>query len=50
MQRVNRVCLTGVASNWQGAPPRSGGQHEWQPSRPHLRVRPRFASLVPNAP
>ena len=25
MQQVNRACLTGVASKWQGAPPRSGG-------------------------
>ena len=23
-QRVNRACLYGVASKWQGAPPRSG--------------------------
>ena len=29
-QRVNRACLTGVASKWQGAPPRSGGRHEWR--------------------
>ena len=35
MQRVNRACLTGIASKWQGAPSRSGGRHEWQPSRPH---------------
>ena len=47
MQRVNRACLTGIASKWQGTPPRSRGQQEWQPSRPHPRVRPRFAFPLP---
>ena len=28
MRRVNRACLTGVASKWQSAPSRSGGRHE----------------------
>ena len=47
---VQRCAPLFVHRQQRGAPPRSGGQHEWQPSRPHPRVRPRFASPPPNAP